>query len=490
MHRPGDRLVFWALLAAEAVVLALDLTVFWGAILPTLFYAVPVLAAAPLLPARRVALLAAAGIAAHLAAAIIEPGRPWVSAAEVLGTATASLLSIGLAARIQRETAARQGAQVALDRLHREQSAREALHRAIERQASELAAIVSSMPAGVLIYDAEGRISHVNAAAELMLSHDEESRGLPLPARISRLNLETAEGEPLEPGETPFRRALAGEVVAGAVLTLNTAGREPSSVNVAAAPIVQDGIVQGAVVTLTDITEHRRLQARQEELLQTISHDLRTPLSAIQLQGEMLERHGRQRGDAVVTRQAGAIVVAGKRLGALIADLVDSARLDSGQLRLRLAEVEPRRFLEDVTTRLGHALDLSRVRLDVGDAPRGVLADVGRLERVVVNLLTNALKYSDPGTPIVVRACADGGELRISVADRGPGIPAPELPHLFDRFRRGHAGEGLGLGLYIARRLVEEHGGRIWAESAEGQGTTFTIALPARAPPDAAAAPT
>jgi signal transduction histidine kinase len=112
-----------------------------------------------------------------------------------------------------------------------------------------------------------------------------------------------------------------------------------------------------------------------------------------------------------------------------------------------------------------------------------VLADPDRLERILMNLLTNALKYSAPGTPVTVALARRDGQVVTAVSDQGPGIPPDELPHLFERYYRARETrerkEGLGLGLYITKGLVEAHGGRLWVESQVGKGSTFSFSLPA-----------
>jgi len=126
-------------------------------------------------------------------------------------------------------------------------------------------------------------------------------------------------------------------------------------------------------------------------------------------------------------------------------------------------------------------LETDRIRLDVSDALPTVSADYNRLERIIANLLSNALKYSDPGTPVVIRASQVDGSIEIAISDQGNGIPAEDVPHLFDRFYRAKGArkaEGIGLGLFISKALVETHGGRIWVESELGKGSTFSFTLP------------
>jgi signal transduction histidine kinase len=174
-------------------------------------------------------------------------------------------------------------------------------------------------------------------------------------------------------------------------------------------------------------------------------------------------------------------------MAAMIEDLVELVRLEAGKLRLAPQPVALRPFALELRDRLRGAVAVERLRIEVpADVPRA-LADPARLERILVNLVTNALKYSPPEAPATITAAADPerpDHLRITVRDEGPGIVPEELPRLFERFYRSPTSlpaEGLGLGLYITRLLAEAHGGAITAESGPGRGSAFHVSLP-RAP--------
>jgi len=169
-------------------------------------------------------------------------------------------------------------------------------------------------------------------------------------------------------------------------------------------------------------------------------------------------------------------------MNTMIQDLVDSVRSEAGELRLERQPVDLRSFLDELLKRQATALDTQRIRIEAADGLPPVSADPNRLERILVNLLSNALKYSPPGSPVTVSLQQQNGEIITSVADRGPGIAPEEIPRLFQRFYRAAAGrrqpEGIGLGLYITRMLVEAHGGRIWVQSTPGVGSVFSFSLP------------
>jgi len=247
-----------------------------------------------------------------------------------------------------------------------------------------------------------------------------------------------------------------------------------------------EGRVTGAVANINDITPIIELQHQRDDILRAVSHDLRNPLAAVLGRAQLLERQLARAGLGERERQGLQAIIAGaRRMDTMIQDLVDSARQEAGQLELRLQLLDLPAFLRDLLAQQAGVLETGRVEVEVvGELPP-VPADPDRLERILVNLLSNALKYSAPGTPVTVRLECAGDEVVTSVIDRGRGIAPEDLQHLFARYFRAEAGrgrEGLGLGLYITRQLVEAHGGRIWVQSEPGQGSTFGFSLPVAGP--------
>lgn len=237
------------------------------------------------------------------------------------------------------------------------------------------------------------------------------------------------------------------------------------------------------VLMIRDITDRKRAEEHREDVLRVITHDLRAPLSVIVGRARLLAHaFAGQASHELERRSADAIVTCGRTMSAMLDELLESVQLDAGEIRLDRRELSVAAFVTELIDRVAGE-DAPRVVVRVPDGLPAVSADPARLERVLCNLLTNALKYSPPDAPITVSAELDGAELVVSVADRGAGIAAEDLPHVFERFWRANSArerEGLGLGLFITKRLVEAHGGRIWVESRLGEGSIFRFTLPVR----------
>jgi signal transduction histidine kinase/CheY-like chemotaxis protein len=245
--------------------------------------------------------------------------------------------------------------------------------------------------------------------------------------------------------------------------------------------------------------EAERLSALKDEFLATLSHELRTPLNAVLGWASMLQRGGKdeetlRRGLETIERNARA-------QGQLIDDLLDMSRIISGNLRLDVQLLEPDKVVDAALGTVHPAAVAKRIDLRVdlgrrsGELRGPVLGDPGRLQQVMWNLLSNAVKFTPAGGMVQVMLGRDGGDVVIRVVDSGIGISPEFLPYVFDRFRQQDASisrkhGGLGLGLSIARQLVELHGGTIAVSSAgEHAGTTFTVRLPLAEPEMASAAP-
>jgi two-component system, OmpR family, sensor histidine kinase KdpD len=340
--------------------------------------------------------------------------------------------------------------------------------------------------------DAEQRRTEAHALAEAAL---DLLRGRTLDDELGRLAALTAgvlgvEGARLELGERPGHveeRALPVEAGLRCVATLFV--DEEAVVDEA----VQRRFLPSLAALLAVAVERSRLEAEALEaealrrsdalktaLLRAVSHDLRSPLTAILASADALASPGLALEPEDRLALAETIRSETTRLDRVVEQLLDLSRLEAGA-------VEPHRELWSVDELVGQALsglgaDATRVRVEIAPETPPVEVDAAQVERVLANLLDNALHYSPAGSGVVVRAEPGATELRLHVVDRGPGLPPEEREALFQPFRRGTDGRrGSGLGLSIARGFAEANGGRLWAETRPGSGAAFTLALPSAA---------
>ena len=221
------------------------------------------------------------------------------------------------------------------------------------------------------------------------------------------------------------------------------------------------------------------LDRLRAEFVASVSHELRTPLTAARAGLGLLEDSAGDRlGDAERELMANARRNI-ERLNVLIADLLTANQLEAGTLRLERAAIDLRTVVADAMTAVHPLIQTKGQMLELAlGEPLPVEGDSGRLEQVVLNVIANAHRHTPGGTRIVVSGHRDGDRVLLTVRDDGPGIPIAELSKVFDRFYRLGGEGGSGLGLSVARGIVEMHGGAIWAESRPGNGATFQIALP------------
>lgn len=244
------------------------------------------------------------------------------------------------------------------------------------------------------------------------------------------------------------------------------------------------GRIQGIHGTVQDVTPLKRLQKMREEWTSVIAHDLRQPIGTIAMCADLLSRMGdanREETEKFTER----IRSSAFNLGRMVDDLLDIGQLETQRLHLERRWMDPRRSVQETIGRLSHVIkDLRVETAESGDlAP--VFADPVRVEQVLGNLISNAVKYGDKQKEICIRLNRVEDEIDFSVMNHGPGISPEESSRLFDRFSRSQSVRksnvpGLGLGLYISKGLVEAHGGRIWVESVPHATTTFHFTLPIR----------
>ncbi|BAS28961.1 HAMP domain-containing histidine kinase [Limnochorda pilosa] len=339
---------------------------------------------------------------------------------------------------------------------------------ALTREKRQRESIVQSMSEGVLAVDVRGHILLVNPQARQLL---ELAGG-------------EAEGRPAEevlPAEwfQPFQRCLQeGMPVEG---IRPTGGR---TLRLRVAPIDGGGRVEGAVGLVEDITEQRRVEQMRRDFVANVSHELRTPLTSLRGFLQAI-REGVVTDPREIGRYLGVMHGETMRLIRLVNSLLDLSRIEGGQVQLHRQALALAPVVEDVLVSMHPRMEENALRVET-DIPQdlpAVWADRDRLDQILINLLENAVRYAGREGQVRVAARSLGDAVVVAVEDTGPGIPAEELPYVWDRFykvdkARTADGSGTGLGLVIVRQLVELHGGRAWAESQPGQGSRFFFSLP------------
>ena len=353
------------------------------------------------------------------------------------------------------------GVEGALAQVERAVQDRAAAHGEAADTAGRLGAALDHVREGVMVWDDHGRLVFANREASAFPGgrHGEALAEQALSSLV--------------------QSALAGR--AGSQ-TLDLFGPPRRTLVLTTAPLDDERRTIGAVAVIEDVSERRRLEAVRRDFVANISHELKTPVGALGLLAETLAG---ERDRAVVDRLSKRMHEEALRVGRIIEDLLDLSRIE--------AEESPAR--EPVPVHLVVAQAVERIRpmaehhgiaLDVDDPPRRltVVGDRRQLVAAVHSLLENAVKYSDAGSSVEVRVSSDGQQVDLVVRDHGIGIPARDLERIFERFYRVDRARsrdtgGTGLGLSIVRHVAGNHGGEVTVESQEGEGSIFTLRLPA-----------
>lgn len=358
---------------------------------------------------------------------------------------------------------------------------------AAAEQARRLDATIEHLPILVEVFGPDGAPVQSNAAARALRRRLGIDRGR-ADALFGGMRHLALDGRALDPAALPPAVALrGGQPAPQEMLLVDPAGARRATLSVAAAPIrAADGGVEAVVVGCQDVGKLHELAEAKDRFLRVASHELRTPITALRATTQLisLDTAGManpQRRSALVDR----VDRQSARLVRLVDQLLDSARLDAAELPLQRTRVELVALCRDVLDGT-IAAEGRRVVLRAAAPVVGVW-DPLRIEQVLTNLVSNAVRYGAPDGEVVVQVVEADGRALVSVSDRGIGIPAHQLDQLFVPFFRGanaqrRHGGGLGLGLHIAHQIVRRHGGAIRVRSRENEGSVFTVELPLDAP--------
>ena len=348
----------------------------------------------------------------------------------------------------------------ALREMHQELDAR---FTALRAERARISAVVEAMVEGVIATDIRGGIALANGAARRLLGY--------------------GPGERLPDLDALFRAKAAREVVTDVRRGESVTGREieleDRTLLASARPLSQGG----AVLVLHDLTEVRRLQVMRRDFVANVSHELKTPLTSISGYAEtLLADHP---DGETSERFLNVIANNARRMQRLVDGLLDLSRVESGHWQPNPERLDVGAMAREAWDGLGDRVAERHGELEVEVAPDAmvVTTDADALRQILTNFLDNALRYSPARAPVTVTTARSARGVRLSVHDEGPGIPAEHLPRIFERFYRADPSRsrdegGTGLGLAIVKHLVEAQGGRVWAESTIGEGTTVNAWLP------------
>ncbi|MFT4111142.1 PAS domain S-box protein [Silvibacterium sp.] len=338
--------------------------------------------------------------------------------------------------------------------------------------------ILNSVADGIFGINPESGVDFANPAAALMLSATAEGlNGQPIHALLHH------DGSCNR--SCTLQRALQlHEATSGQDVFYRGDG-STFPVEFAITPMLERGVVVGSVLSFRDISQRYALDRMKDEFISTVSHELRTPLTSIRGALGLLSQGLLGEIDVKAANLLRIAVSNSDRLVRLINDILDLERLQSGRAPLALRACPVHELARQIADSMQPMADNAGVTLSVEAEPVSIEADPDRLNQVLTNLLSNAIKFSpqDSNVRVVVAPAPEG--LAIDVIDEGRGIPADKLESIFDRFHQVDASDsrqkgGTGLGLAICRTIIEQHGGRIWAEQNSGSGSTFHILLPDR----------
>jgi two-component system phosphate regulon sensor histidine kinase PhoR len=345
--------------------------------------------------------------------------------------------------------------------------------RTLTGERNQSSAILRSMIEGVAVIDSKERVVFCNRAfAEILNIDAARCEGRPLVELVRQADLLDLARRALTSADS-----LQGSLIIGTVM--------PRSFAVTATPVnALEPAANGAVIVLHDITELRRLERVRQDFVANVSHEFKTPLTAIQgfaetLLGGALEDQKNNRRFLEIIRDHAS------RLGRLTDDLLKLARIEAGKLEVQYQPVSVAELVEGCAATTLFKASQRNIALNLSYPPElpAVRGDAGLLREVLQNLLDNAVQYTSPGGRVNLSAATRDHEAVITVADTGIGIPLADQERIFERFYRVDAARsrevgGTGLGLSIAKHIVEAHGGRLWVESTIGAGSQFHFSIP------------
>jgi PAS domain S-box-containing protein len=355
------------------------------------------------------------------------------------------------------------------------------LYKQVSQEKQRMDALLDSAADGILILSPGHVITRSNPAFARMLeepvediigkSHEEV---INLSCHEDMLTLEQAEagGWPLTPNATLY---IEGDLQRSSGVSL--------PVGITYAPLIsKEGNLLNIIATVRDITRFREAEELKSTFISVISHELKTPVALIKGYVGTLRREDANWDREIVKDSLAVIEEEADRLTGLIENLLDASRLQAGGLSITLTEVALKVIADRIAKRFQTQSSIHHIVVEFPEDFPSVSADETRLEQVLSNLVSNAIKYSPQGGEIRIHGQVRPAQVIICVSDEGPGVAPDDIPHIFDRFYRSsnakRTTKGAGLGLYLARAVIEAHGGRIWVDPRPGDGARICFTIP------------
>ncbi len=356
------------------------------------------------------------------------------------------------------------------------------LYQEVTTEKRRLDAIIANSGDGIMILDRESQVWAFNKALESMTGVPaQRAIGRPCDEVFALHNWQN--GTSVCETECPLKFKSPGErlYVEG---DITRSDGSVITVGIAYSPLFDDdGELVNVIANVRDITRFREAEEMKSTFISVISHELKTPVSLIKGYAGTLRREDAKWDEQTLRESLAVIEEESDRLNQLIDNLLDASRLQAGALKLELGYVALDKLAAQTVEKFRTQTQQHVLSLDFPPDFPTVWGDTERLRQVLSNLLSNAIKYSPEGGTIRVSGRADADWVYVAVSDEGIGIPQDEQEHIFDRFYRVESSlsrrtQGAGLGLFLVKAVVEAHQGRVWVESASGQGATFVFALP------------
>ena len=355
------------------------------------------------------------------------------------------------------------------------------LEKTLRDSEQRLQGILDTMAEGVGIIDVTGQMVYANAMAENILGLNKEQIRKRTFDDVRWQNLRL-DGSPLPEEEHPMAIMMrTGLPIYDQEIAVQPPEGERLYISINAAPIFdEDGQLTGGIGTFMDVTKRRKLMTQKDDFISVASHELKTPVTTLKATLQLITKYQDGQKPELLKKLIGQANKGTEKLNSLITDLLDTNRITEGQLKINKTEF---RLAEMLGECCQHIRNVSTHQVILkGDMQILVYADEQQIEQVVVNFVNNAVKYAPDSKEIIVELSRIDHGARISVTDKGPGIPPEKLPHVFDRYYRvDHSGiqfSGLGLGLYISAEIIKKHGGQIGVDSLLGSGSTFWFTIP------------